>query len=272
MAELEQNDERDDVELEPTADDQRPSVAAVVVIFTCVLILWLLTPVGVHLVVKGADGADLAAARGQFGDLYGSINALFSGLAFAGVLVALLLQRQELRLQREELRLQRKEVAANRVELARAARAQEESREALRRTIYANAFKSAMDILQETRVRVARRFVLQHLRGVDIRQWDDNFRNYAETVCHTYDTVGIMIRHGMLPVEYIADSWGDSLRRTWQILQPFVEHYRKQRETPEYWADYERLVQEAEKFRSRGAEGFTPDRMPSFVVCCRARA
>lgn len=51
-----------------------------------------------------------AGERGQFGDMFGSVNALFSGLAFVGVVVAILLQRQELIAQREELRLTRTEV------------------------------------------------------------------------------------------------------------------------------------------------------------------
>ena len=40
---------------------------------------------------------------GKFGDMFGAVNALFSGLAFAGVIVAILMQREELNLQRKEL-------------------------------------------------------------------------------------------------------------------------------------------------------------------------
>lgn len=43
------------------------------------------------------------AARGVFGDKFGAVNALFSGLAFAGIIFTILLQRKELELQREEL-------------------------------------------------------------------------------------------------------------------------------------------------------------------------
>ncbi|BBM87103.1 pentapeptide repeat-containing protein [Candidatus Uabimicrobium amorphum] len=46
----------------------------------------------------------------KFGDAFGAVNALFSGLAFAGVLVALFYQRNELALQREELKLTRLEM------------------------------------------------------------------------------------------------------------------------------------------------------------------
>ena len=49
--------------------------------------------------------------RGQFGDMFGAVNALFSGLAFTGVIIAILIQRDELSLQRKELELNRKELA-----------------------------------------------------------------------------------------------------------------------------------------------------------------
>jgi hypothetical protein len=61
---------------------------------------------------------------GQVGDLFGAVNALFSGLAFAGVIIAIWLQRKDLELQRDELRLQREEMAASRNQLATQAKAQ----------------------------------------------------------------------------------------------------------------------------------------------------
>jgi hypothetical protein len=47
--------------------------------------------------------------RGTFGDMFGSVNALFSGLALAGIILTILLQRKELKLQREELQDTRRE-------------------------------------------------------------------------------------------------------------------------------------------------------------------
>jgi len=40
---------------------------------------------------------------GPFGDMFGAVNALFSGLAFAGIIVAILMQQEELKIQRKEL-------------------------------------------------------------------------------------------------------------------------------------------------------------------------
>lgn len=50
------------------------------------------------------------AKMGQFGDMFGAVNALFSGLALAGVVLAIILQKDELRLQRKELRDTRREM------------------------------------------------------------------------------------------------------------------------------------------------------------------
>ena len=72
------------------------------------ILLFLLTLIAVFLVWKGAwlwiDGhifSDLPevsdeAIRGQFGDKFGAINALFSGCAFAAIILTILLQRKDL--------------------------------------------------------------------------------------------------------------------------------------------------------------------------------
>lgn len=53
---------------------------------------------------------------GTFGDTFGALNALFSALALAGVIVTILIQRTELKNQRIELSLQRNEMKETRKE------------------------------------------------------------------------------------------------------------------------------------------------------------
>jgi len=62
--------------------------------------------------------------RADFGEMFGAVNTFFSGLAFAGVIYAIFLQRRELELQRHELEM-------TRAELSRSAEAQEKSERAL---------------------------------------------------------------------------------------------------------------------------------------------
>ena len=55
--------------------------------------------------------------RGTFGDQFGAVNALFSGLAFTGLIYTIILQRRDLEIQRHDLKLQREEIAMNRKEM-----------------------------------------------------------------------------------------------------------------------------------------------------------
>ncbi len=73
-----------------------------------VIILWLVTPSIISWIIPISE--DASAIRGQYGDMYGFINALFSGLAFVGVIVAILLQKEELQAQRKDLELTRNEL------------------------------------------------------------------------------------------------------------------------------------------------------------------
>lgn len=47
---------------------------------------------------------------GTFGDMFGAVNALFSGLAFAGLIYTILLQREDLKIQRKSFDNQFKEL------------------------------------------------------------------------------------------------------------------------------------------------------------------
>jgi len=68
-------------------------------LFLIVIVIWILSGLFIVSTSKLSGWTE----RGTFGDMFGAINALFSGLAFAGVIYAIYLQTKELSLQREEL-------------------------------------------------------------------------------------------------------------------------------------------------------------------------
>lgn len=78
--------------------------------------------------------------RGTFGDMFGAVNALFSGLAFAGIIYAILLQSKELELQREELKLTREE-------LSKSALAQSAQVDVMKKEAERNAISSELNAL-----------------------------------------------------------------------------------------------------------------------------
>jgi hypothetical protein len=83
-----------------------------------VITIWGLSTV---LIIFGLDNW---SDRGTFGDLFGAVNALFSGLAFAGLIYTIVLQRNDLEFQKNE-------IALNRSELKKTAKAQQNSEKAL---------------------------------------------------------------------------------------------------------------------------------------------
>ena len=92
------------------ANDSRPSPLYLsgakiwIYAFLIALVLWALLGAGVYYF------RDDWPERGQFGDMFGAANALFSALAFSGLVIAILFQTQELQAQREQLALQRAEM------------------------------------------------------------------------------------------------------------------------------------------------------------------
>lgn len=116
------------------SEESRASLSPLVWIALAVTALWIVAPLLVaHFVSEWP-------VRGQFGDMYGAVNSLFSGLAFAGLIYTVHLQRQELSLQRRELELTRSE-------LQRTATAQEASEKALTKQVSALESAAALNAL-----------------------------------------------------------------------------------------------------------------------------
>lgn len=80
------------------------------IVILTIIILWAITPIILCWLFEDIS------KQGAFGDQFGAINALFSGMAFVGVIYAILLQKKELELQRKELRLTTEELAGQKAE------------------------------------------------------------------------------------------------------------------------------------------------------------
>lgn len=83
---------------------------------------WIIALLAIWLGIGFAPKLD--CNPGTFGDMFGMVNSLFSGLAFVGLIHTIRLQMHEISLQRQDLKLTRNE-------LERSANAQAESAKAL---------------------------------------------------------------------------------------------------------------------------------------------
>ena len=88
--------------------------------------------------------------RGTWGDMYGGLNALFSGLAFVGVIYAILLQS-------EELKLQRRELAETRAELKGQRQASEEQNKSIGQQTFENTLFQFIEVLENAKKSLNRR-------------------------------------------------------------------------------------------------------------------
>jgi hypothetical protein len=63
-----------------------------------VIFIWVAVSIWIDQNISAGDIGNqaLTAAKGQFGDKFGAVNALFSGLAFSGIIITLLLQKRDL--------------------------------------------------------------------------------------------------------------------------------------------------------------------------------
>ncbi len=113
----------------------------VLIVVVCV-ILWIGGIWVVHcLAPKLSNGTDYANV-GVLGDSAGAINALFSALAFCGVVIAIILQKKELELQREELKATNEQLKAQKEEF-------HTQNETLKRQRFENTFFQMMSLQQE---------------------------------------------------------------------------------------------------------------------------
>ena len=78
--------------------------------FILIFFLWLLFGLYVTTIWAKTD-SDTLPGYGQFGDSFGALNALFTGLALAGLVYTALLQHEQTSLLQEQLTEQRKEAS-----------------------------------------------------------------------------------------------------------------------------------------------------------------
>jgi len=89
--------------IEKSTKDKGQGFGLLLFLLFIVVALWLAIPtLSFKLMSSGSTAQDM----GTFGDAYGSTNALFAGLAFAGLIWTIIQQQSEIKLQRKMFKAQ----------------------------------------------------------------------------------------------------------------------------------------------------------------------
>jgi hypothetical protein len=100
-----------------------PHIGAALVFVIIVVSIWMAYLYVAFQALRAAPPAGISGF-GQFGDTIGAINALFTGLALAGLVYTALLQHEQIQTQRQELEQQARDSEATRHALSREKREQ----------------------------------------------------------------------------------------------------------------------------------------------------
>lgn len=175
---------------------------------------------------KKSKVAQILEIAGPYGDLFGGINALFTGLGLAFLIYTVLQQSKMIRQQSEDLQNQRdateRSQALQSMLQIRAVLQDEETRKA--REIVLSGVGKPTDMRLLTRVLLKKS--LQGTRLFTLQEMGLGHWYLApERVLHTYDYVGVLDGCGHFheqDFEIIGKTWGESIQRCHEELKDFL--------------------------------------------------
>ena len=176
---------------------------------------------------------EILELAGPFGDLFGGINALFTGLGLAFLIYTIrqqsrMIRQQQISIAQHSTDLRNQRNSAERSQALqsmlqiRAVLQDEGTRKA--REIVLSGVGKPQDIWLLTRI-----LIKKSLKGTKSLTQDERelYRWYraAERVLHTYDFVGVLIKGGHIQeddLKIINDTWGESIKRCYSELQSYL--------------------------------------------------
>lgn len=196
-------------------------------------------------------------ARGQFGDMFGGLSALFSAFAFAGIIFVILLQKHELSLQRHQLTLTRDELSSMRMEYVRSSEAQEASAQAV---ILKEVFDKVDATFQARQLAQQNFELLSNLKNVndlkDLIKSNEPLSNACHAVVSCYHYIGFLINTNVLQYEkeYFEEA-SSNVWRMWVCLEMYLKLERELQENEDYGKHFEKLVERIAAHEKRNVAG-----------------
>lgn len=173
-------------------------ICLIILLILFVILIWLLFPWiltyltnSFDLNIKAKDDPNF----GTFGDTFGALNTLFSGLAFATLIITLFLQRKELQEQRKELTAQREEITkANEIAESQRNITKQQSELLAQQSFYSLLFK----LLDEKNNKINLFYFKDSHNGRSYER-HECFIFYSKNILRSADNLNIHIREDMTP-------------------------------------------------------------------------
>ncbi len=137
--------------------------------------------------------------------------------------------------------LVRRQLEQNRQAAADANRTRTDADDARAKAERIQGFLASLDRLQSDEVRKARaRIFLLRQEGNPVEKWSDDEANAGRLVCNSFDSAAQIVDHLNLSNDLLLKNWGDTIRRAWDVLEPYVIQCRKN-DGWDHWSYFETL-------------------------------
>jgi hypothetical protein len=87
-----------------------------------------------------------------------------------------------------------------------------------------------------------------------IDELDDRYSSAAIRIIMKFETIGMLVHRGVIPLDAMEDLVGGAALATWQILAGYIEEVRKKSLNPRYMEWYQWLVDRLQKQHSQDHE------------------
>ncbi len=132
-------------------------------------------------------------------------------------------------------------------------RTMSEQLEAMRRSTTAQHILSLLSFIESDEVRAAETVVYTRLHRKHFSEWTESELQAATKLCASFATAGAVLRSGLVPVEPLVEGWEPSLRRCYQILEPFLREMQKpENGGPQYWIGFDWLHSQLDRPKAVG--------------------
>lgn len=98
----------------------------------------------------------------------------------------------------------------------------------------------------------AYRLISELPAGMTIAEFDkldEHYESAAMRVGMKFETMGLLVHRGVIPLDALSDLVGGAALTIWKIVEPWVSETRKRRSHPTFWEWYQWLV---ERLMERG--------------------
>jgi len=119
---------------------------------------------------------------------------------------------------------------------------------AMRQGTDAQHILSLMSFIESEEVRTARQLVHTKLHRKHFNDWTESELQAASRVCASFATIGRILKSGIVPLDPVLEGLQTTLRRSYQILEPFILEMRKpENGGPQYWIGFDWLCGELDR-------------------------